>query len=70
MTFTACSPRDARCEQFAACTVRDPLWRVRDQILSVLQTITIADIDDGGHRRVSLTIHREDPDVSGPVQVR
>ena len=29
MTFTACSPTDVRCDQFATCAVRDPLWPVK-----------------------------------------
>src|SRR5262247_2706651 len=44
MTLTACSPADVGCEQFAACTVRDPLWRIRERIVSVLEAITIAEI--------------------------
>jgi FeS assembly SUF system regulator len=28
--ITACSLADERCEQFAKCNVRDPLWRVQD----------------------------------------
>lgn len=31
----------------AACTVRDPLWRLKeDRILSVLQTTTLAEMVD------------------------
>ena len=41
---TACAPGDTRCAQFAACTVRDPLWRLKNRILSVLQTTTLAEI--------------------------
>jgi Rrf2 family iron-sulfur cluster assembly transcriptional regulator len=41
---TACAPGDDRCAQFAACTVRDPLWRLKSRILSVLQTTTLAEI--------------------------
>jgi Rrf2 family protein len=60
MTFTACSPRDARCDQFATCTVRDRLWRVKERILSVLQDVTLADMDDSGGRQVALAIHRDE----------
>jgi Rrf2 family protein len=70
LTLTACSPRDARCGQFAACTVRDPLWRVRDQILSVLQTVTVADIGHGGDRRISLTMRRGEPEAVVPGLAR
>ena len=62
MTLTACSHVDVRCEQFATCTVRDPLWRIRERILSVLQTVTVADMDDQVRRPVPLTVGKE-PDV-------
>jgi Rrf2 family protein len=65
MTLTACSHVDVRCEQFATCTVRDPLWRIRERILSVLQTVTVADMDDQVRRPVPLTVRKE-PEV--PVQ--
>lgn len=65
MTLTACSHVDVRCEQFATCTVRDPLWRIRERILSVLQTVTVADMDDQLRRPVPLTVRKE-PEV--PVQ--
>ena len=58
MTFTACSPRDEQCDQWQTCTVRDPLWRVRERILSTLQAVTVADMDDEGHDVVPLTIRR------------
>ena len=65
MTLTACSHVDVRCEQFATCTVRDPLWRIRERILSVLQTVTVADMDTQVRRPVPLTVRKE-PNV--PVQ--
>jgi len=65
MTLTACSHVDVRCEQFATCTVRDPLWRIRERILSVLQTVTVADMDAQVRRPVPLIV-RKDPNV--PVQ--
>ena len=65
MTLTACSHVDVRCEQFATCTVRDPLWRIRERILSVLQTVTVADMDDQVRHPVPLTVRKE-PNV--PVQ--
>jgi Rrf2 family protein len=66
LTFTACSPRDIACGQFASCTVRDPLWRVRERILSVLQTVTVADID--ADHRVPMRLHNEPPDIVMTVQ--
>ena len=44
VTVTACSTDDGQCEQFAKCNVRDPLWRVRERILSALGECTIAEL--------------------------
>jgi Rrf2 family protein len=47
VTVTACSSEDgvtSTCEQFAKCNVRDPLWRVRERILSALGECTIAEL--------------------------
>jgi Rrf2 family protein len=45
VTVTACSTTEgANCEQFAKCNVRDPLWRVRERILSALGECTIAEL--------------------------
>ena len=44
VTVTACSTDDNHCEQFAKCNVRDPLWRVRQRILSALDECTIAEL--------------------------
>jgi Rrf2 family protein len=71
MTLTACSPGDVGCEQFAACTVRDPLWRIRERIVSVLQAITIADVSrpDDSHG-APLTMWKEEPVSTGPAGTR
>ena len=44
VTVTACSTDDNHCEQFSKCNVRDPLYRVRDKILSALGECTIAEL--------------------------
>src|SRR5499433_4424756 len=45
VTVTACSTDEGQqCEQFAKCNVRDPLWRVRERILSALGECTIAEL--------------------------
>src|SRR4051794_35498295 len=45
VTVTACSTTEgSNCEQFAKCNVRDPLWRVRERILSALGECTIAEL--------------------------
>jgi len=44
VTVTACSTDDGKCDQFAKCNVRDPLWRVRERILAALGDCTIAEL--------------------------
>jgi Rrf2 family protein len=44
VTVTACSTEEGTCEQFTKCNVRDPLWRVRERILSALGECTIAEL--------------------------
>ena len=45
VTVTACSTDDdGQCEQFAKCNVRDPLWKVRQRILTALGECTIAEL--------------------------
>ncbi|MGE5243456.1 MAG: RrF2 family transcriptional regulator [Betaproteobacteria bacterium] len=44
VTVTACSTEEGTCDQFAKCNVRDPLWRVRERILTALGECTIAEL--------------------------
>jgi Rrf2 family protein len=44
VAVTACSTEDGQCEQFSKCNVRDPLWRVRERILTALGECTIAEL--------------------------
>ena len=41
LTVTACSAHSQRCGQFATCNVRDPLWKIRERILSALSTCSV-----------------------------
>ena len=41
---SACSSEEGNCDQFEKCNVRDPLWRVRERILSALGECTIAEL--------------------------
>ena len=44
LTVTACSTEDEQCEQFTKCNIRDPLWRIKDRILSALAGCSLAEI--------------------------
>ena len=53
LAITACGRNDDPCDQYGSCTVRDPLGRVKDKILTVLQTTTLSEM---GEREVSVTV--------------
>lgn len=44
LTMTACSVDDPNCHQYSSCSVRDPLWRIKDRIVSALATCTVLDL--------------------------
>ena len=44
LTVTACSTESENCDQYAKCNVRDPLWRIRERIISALTTCTLQEI--------------------------
>ncbi|HVZ23738.1 MAG TPA: Rrf2 family transcriptional regulator [Vicinamibacterales bacterium] len=44
VTVTACSTEKHDCEQFGKCSIRDPLWQIRERIVSALATVTIAEM--------------------------
>jgi Rrf2 family protein len=57
LSFTACSEQDDRCEQYSTCSVRDPLWRIKNQIASALASCTVADLA------------QDDPEAVAPMRV-
>lgn len=44
LTVTACSTEDDNCGQYAKCSVRDPLWKIKDRIMSALTTCSLQEI--------------------------
>jgi FeS assembly SUF system regulator len=44
LTVTACSIHVERCGQFAKCNVRDPLWKIRERIVSALATCSVSEM--------------------------
>jgi len=48
LTVTACSGVQSRCGQFATCNVRDPLWKIRERIVSALSTCSVSEIAADG----------------------
>ena len=44
LTVTACSTEAENCGQYAKCSVRDPLWRIKDRILAALATCSLQEV--------------------------
>lgn len=44
LTVTACTEVDHSCEQYAKCNIRDPLWRIKDRIVSALAATSVAEL--------------------------
>lgn len=42
LTVTACSETNHNCEQYAKCDIRDPLWQIKDRIVSALEATSVA----------------------------
>ena len=53
LAITACGRNDDPCDQYGSCTVRDPLSKVKDKILTVLQSTTLAEM---GEKDVSVSV--------------
>ena len=43
-TVTACSSEKIDCEQYRKCSIRDPLWQIRERIVAALGTVTLAEM--------------------------
>jgi Rrf2 family protein len=43
-TVTACSSEKNDCEQYSKCSIRDPLWQIRERIAATLETVSIAEM--------------------------
>jgi Rrf2 family protein len=44
VTVTACSPDDHDCDQYTKCSIRDPLWKIKNKILDSLNTMSMAEM--------------------------
>ena len=47
LTVTACSTEKNDCEQYSKCSIRDPLWQIKERIVAALGTVTIAEMAAG-----------------------
>ena len=44
VTVTACSTDDHNCDQYSKCSVRDPLWKIKNRIVEALNTVSVAEM--------------------------
>ena len=43
-TVTACSSENSDCDQYSKCSIRDPLWQIKERIVATLDMVTIAEM--------------------------
>src|SRR3954466_6541583 len=55
VTVTACSTQKNDCEQYGKCSIRDPLWQIRERIVEALGTVTIAEMASDAPARADST---------------
>jgi Rrf2 family protein len=69
---TACTTADDECDQYATCNIRDPLWRIKDQILYALTSYSLQALAADELPLVPISLTRRVPDeetVLGRVPV-
>ena len=44
LTVTACSDVNSDCDQYSKCSIRDPLWQIRERIVAALGTVTLSEM--------------------------
>ena len=58
LTVTACSTEEENCDQYSKCSVRDPLWRIKERILVSLQMCSISELASDVNEPALITISR------------
>ena len=67
LTVTACSTDEENCEQYSKCSVRDPLWKIRERILMALRGL----LDHRArHRHQRARPDHHLPQQPGPAHVK
>jgi DNA-binding IscR family transcriptional regulator len=70
---TACASMDDDCDQFANCNIRDPLWRVKDQIVRALTSYSLQALAADRAPLVPVSLAPRSPGTNGlavPVDTR
>ncbi len=58
LTVTACSTEEENCDQFSKCSVRDPLWKIKERIVLALQACSITELASDSSAPPLITISR------------
>jgi len=57
LAVTACATTEDTCDQYEKCNIRDPLWRIKDRIVTALSTCSIAEMaSDAGPGEPAATV--------------
>ena len=57
VTVTACSDTDHNCDQYTKCSIRDPLWKIKNRILESLNTVSVAEMAAEGEAPAPTPAH-------------
>ena len=70
LAVTACSTTADNCDQYSKCSIRDPLWKIKDRILAALATVSLFELaNDSMPEPVALT-RRAEPRAEAQVVER
>ncbi len=71
VTLTVCSSADDDCDQYATCNIRDPLWRIKDQIVQALTSYSLQAFAGDKPPLVPISLSRRSSERDAPlVRVR
>jgi Rrf2 family protein len=59
LTVTACSTEEENCDQYSKCSVRDPLWKIKERILKSLQNCSISELASDVTEPVLIPLSRQ-----------
>ena len=66
VTVTVCSSADDDCDQYATCNIRDPLWRIKDQIVQALTSYSLQAFAADKPPLVPISVSRRPSDQDAP----
>ena len=66
VTVTVCTSADDECDQYATCNIRDPLWRIKDQIVNALTSYTLEAFATDVPPLVPISMSRRSSDQDTP----